>query len=134
MANIGLEALTFQGVQLLLPEHENQWFNFMITPEDLIRNYCPTLMSVEEAISTFKKFDVSNNNLLDYIELQKLNAYLFKHFPRLGGHLVSLFIYFIFREILNQIVIILLYSYLMNSKSLGAKRKERTSRLQLYDV
>lgn len=82
--NISLEALTFQGVSLILPDNENQWYTFMITPEKLVELYCPVLMSEREARALFSKFDQSNNNLLDYIELQSLNAYIFKMFPRLG--------------------------------------------------
>ncbi len=84
MANISLEALTFQGVRLLLPPNENQWYSFMITVDDLIKLYCPILMSVDQAREVFKRFDVTNNNVLDYIELQKLNAHIWKLFPRLG--------------------------------------------------
>jgi hypothetical protein len=82
--NVCLEALTFQGVKLILPENENQWYNFMITPEKLVELYCPVLMAESEALALFKRFDKTNNNMLDYVELQSLNAYIFKTFPRLG--------------------------------------------------
>ena len=68
----------------MLPPNENQWYNYMITVDDLIKLYCPILMSVEQARQVFKQFDLTNNNVLDYIELQKLNAYIWKQFPRLG--------------------------------------------------
>lgn len=56
----------------------------MITPDKLVELYCPVLMSERDARALFSKFDKSKNNLLDYIELQSLNAYIFKMFPRLG--------------------------------------------------
>jgi len=41
-------------------------------------------MSVNQAKKVFKLFDTTNNNVLDDNELQKLNAYLWNNFPRLG--------------------------------------------------
>jgi Leucine-rich repeat (LRR) protein len=83
VANKQLEQLTFQGVNLILPENENQWSNISADLDTIKNRYCPILLATEEADELFKKFDTDKNNLLDYKELQSFNAYIFKKFPRL---------------------------------------------------
>ena len=51
--------------------------------------YCPNLFSHDEAKQIFQMIDTDKNNLLDTKEIQKLNAYIFKSFPRLGGTTVG---------------------------------------------
>ena len=84
IGNISLEQLTFQGVKLILPENESQWSFLMVDYNKIKESYCPNLLSLKEAKAVFKRFDVDNNNILDFVELQKFNAFIFKHFPRLG--------------------------------------------------
>ena len=83
VANKQLEQLTFQGVNLILPENESQWSKMSADLMLIKSRYCPILLSTEEAENIFKRFDVDKNNLLDYKELQSFNAYIFKKFPRL---------------------------------------------------
>jgi Leucine-rich repeat (LRR) protein len=82
--NYSLEQLTFQGVNLIIPENESQWSFLMVDLNRFKSLYCPNLLSLSEAKAVFQRFDTSKNNILDYKELQQLNAYLFKSFPRLG--------------------------------------------------
>ena len=82
-ANPCLEQLTFQGVNLILPENESQWVNMSADLNAIKNRYCPNLLSSEEATEIFKKFDSDRNNLLDFKELQAFNAFIFKKFPRL---------------------------------------------------
>ncbi len=46
--------------------------------------YCPNLLSVAEAQAMFQSADLDKNNLLDYQELQRFNAHVFKYFTRAG--------------------------------------------------
>jgi hypothetical protein len=82
-----LEQLTFQGVHLILPENEKQWSHMSIDLNHVTRQYCPNLLTIEEAKSIFTKYDYDNNGFLDYKELQHFNAFIFIHFPRLGDDL-----------------------------------------------
>lgn len=84
IGNYSLEQLTFQGVNLIIPENESQWSYLMVDLNKFKSLYCPNLISYDEAKTIFQKFDTDKNNLLDYKELQQLNAYIFKMFPRLG--------------------------------------------------
>lgn len=77
-----IEELTFQGVNLILPENENLWSSMSVDINKVIDLYCPNLMSLDEAKTVFKRFDYDNNMFLDYEELQHFNAYIFKNFPR----------------------------------------------------
>jgi hypothetical protein len=79
-----LEQLVYQGVHLILPESEQQWTQFYINLDTLVALYCPTLMSQNEAIQIFRKYDYDKNFVLNHLEIQHLNAYLFDHFERLG--------------------------------------------------
>lgn len=87
--NYSLEQLTFQGVNLILPENESQWSFLMVDLNKFKSLYCPNLIGNEEAKVIFSKFDTDKNNILDYKELQQLNAYIFKSFPRLGDNLTK---------------------------------------------
>jgi hypothetical protein len=89
IGNYSLESLTFQGVHLILPENESQWSFLMIDLNKFKSLYCPNLFSHDEAKQIFQMIDTDKNNLLDTKEIQKLNAYIFKSFPRLGGTTVG---------------------------------------------
>ena len=72
---------------MILPEIESQWANMTVDVNKVISMYCPNLMSIDEARVVFQRFDYDKNGLLDYKELQHLNAFIFKKFPRFGSDL-----------------------------------------------
>lgn len=77
-----IEQITFQGVNLILPENENLWSSMSADINKVVDSYCPCLMSLDEAKTAFKRFDYDNNMYLDYKELQHFNAFVFRNFPR----------------------------------------------------
>ena len=84
-----IEKIVFDGVHLVLPETQQNWPNFLLNMETFINLYCPTLLSYTEANELFKKYDYDRNLVLNYREIQHLNAELFEKFPRLGSKLLS---------------------------------------------
>ncbi len=79
-----LEQLVYQGVNLILPENEQQWPQLYVGLNTLISLFCPTLLSQKEVTDLFRRFDYDKNFVLNYLEIQHLNAHLFEYFERLG--------------------------------------------------
>ena len=88
--NLNIEQLVFDGVHLLLPETQQNWPNLLVNLDTFISYYCPVLLSVAEALELFKKYDYDKNMVLNYTEIQHLNAELFQKYPRLGDKLTSI--------------------------------------------
>ena len=87
--NLGIEQLVFDGVHLLLPETQQNWPHLLVNIDTFISFYCPVLLSVAEAVELFKKYDYDCNMVLNHIEIQHLNAELFRKYPRLGDKVTS---------------------------------------------
>lgn len=67
-----------------MPKNESQWPFMSVVLDQVLEEYCPNLLTIDEATELFRRFDYDKNNALDYRELQHFNAYIFKHFPRAG--------------------------------------------------
>jgi Leucine-rich repeat (LRR) protein len=87
--NLNIGKIIFDGVHLILPETQQNWSTFLINMETLTSLYCPVLLSYNEATELFKKYDYDRNLVLNYTEIQHLNAELFEKYPRLGDKLSS---------------------------------------------
>lgn len=67
------------------PSRRNQAGNITINRDVLIEKL-NEIFQKEESIKIFNYFDSSRRGFLNIEELNKLNAFLFKRFPRLGGN------------------------------------------------
>lgn len=85
--NIRLESFTFQGVNFILPQDEQSWPSLLVTLDNLVSKYCPVLFKKDELKNLFKKYDYDKSTILNYVEAQHFNAFIFKNFERLGDDL-----------------------------------------------
>lgn len=83
---VNLKKFVFEGVNLLLPEIQQNWPKFLCNMETFTNTYCPVLLDTIEANRLFKEFDYDKNFVLNYTEIQHLNGHLFEKYPRLGDN------------------------------------------------